>query len=430
MQFTPPANPADYVNPTVPVPPRNYDLEEIERPRADSKSRRVLHVINGEYYSGAERVQDLLAQCLPEFGYEVGFACIKPKLFPELRNCQSAPIYDASMKSMFDLGVVKRLARIVEQENYELIHAHTPRSAAIARLVSAKTRTPMVYHVHSPTARDSTNGWSNRAKVMIERVSLIGVKRLVAVSESLSSHMIRSGTDADHIVVVPNGVKCVENVPFHKEPSGTWTLGTVALFRPRKGTEFLLRAIAVLNKRNVSVKLRAVGGFESTEYEARLKGLAAELGIEDQVEWLGFCKDVDAEMNKLDLFVLPSIFGEGLPMVVLEAMACGIPVIGTDVEGIPEAIRDGIEGLIAKAADAESLADSIAAVIEGEFSWLELRQHCIDRQREMFSDRSMARGVADVYNTVLHVEPKDPADRGALGESATSNQVDEIHVLN
>ena len=397
---------------------------------ASKATRRVLHVINGEYYSGAERVQDLLAASLPEFGYEVGFACVKPGLFLELRNHKASPVFDASMKSRFDLRVANRLIGTVKKEGFELLHAHTPRSAMIARIVSARTGVPMIYHVHSPTTQDSTNGWRNRLNGFIERASLVGVQRLITVSESLASHMIRTGFDPDQIVVVPNGVNCLAEVPYHKQPQGTWTLGTVALFRPRKGTEFLLKAIAILNQRDVPVRLRAVGGFETPEYEQRLKQLAKELDIEDQVEWVGFCKDVDAEMVQFDLFVLPSIFGEGLPMVVLEAMACGIPVIGTDVEGVPEAVRDGIEGLIAKASDAESLADSISAVIEGEFSWLELRQHCIDRQVETFSNRSMARGVADVYNSVLRIEPDEPNTpvKGAATPAAESALVETSKV--
>src|SRR4051794_18804302 len=67
---------------------------------------RVLHVINGEYYAGAERVQDLLALQLPEFGYDVGFACVKPDRFPHQRRSQAAPLANLSMRSRFDLRPV------------------------------------------------------------------------------------------------------------------------------------------------------------------------------------------------------------------------------------------------------------------------------------------------------------------------------------
>ena len=76
--------------------------------------RRVLHVINGEHYSGAERVQDLLGLRLPEFGYDVGFACVKPKRFPQERQCQTAELYELPMWSKLDLRVAKTLAQTVK----------------------------------------------------------------------------------------------------------------------------------------------------------------------------------------------------------------------------------------------------------------------------------------------------------------------------
>ena len=85
--------------------------------------------------------------------------------------------------------------------------------------------------------------------------------------------------------------------------------------------------------------LRAVGGFETSEYESEVKQLANQLNVEDMVTWTGFQTDTNTQFQQMDLFVLPSLFGEGLPMVVLESMAQGVPVIASNVEGIPEAVR-------------------------------------------------------------------------------------------
>ncbi len=103
----------------------------------------------------------------------------------------------------------------------------------------------------------------------------------------------------------------------------------------------------------------------------------------------------------MDLFVLPSLFGEGLPMVVLEAMAAGVPVIAARVEGIPEAIRDGVDGLLAAPADAGDLAAAIARYVQGAVDWTSIRASAHCRQAEKFSDRSMAQGVAKIYRRVL-----------------------------
>src|ERR1700676_3456785 len=86
---------------------------------------RVLHIINGEHYAGAERVQDLLAMRLTEFGFETGFACMKPGQFPALRQAARQPLYEMPMRSRWDLRPALAIARLVRREDYALIHTHT-----------------------------------------------------------------------------------------------------------------------------------------------------------------------------------------------------------------------------------------------------------------------------------------------------------------
>lgn len=84
---------------------------QAELPAAPPQSIFALHLVNGEHYSGAERVQDLLARQLPQFGCEVGFACVKPQRFPNARETKTAPLVEMPMRGRFDLRVVKRICR-------------------------------------------------------------------------------------------------------------------------------------------------------------------------------------------------------------------------------------------------------------------------------------------------------------------------------
>ncbi len=361
---------------------------------------RVLHLINGEHYSGAERVQDLLALRLPAEGFEVGFACLKPGRFPALRQSQAAPLWEVPMRSKFDLTIVTRLAQLVRRENYVLLHAHTPRTALFGSIVARLTGVPFVYHVHSPTARDSTRRLQNRANAVAERLAIASAAQLVAVSHSLGESMRRLVRRRVPITVVPNGVP-EANPPARPRPQGQLTLGVVALFRPRKGLEVLLEALARLKAAQTPVRLRAIGGFETPDYETRIHALAEQLGVSEQIDWIGFVRDVPEQLRKLDVMVLPSLFGEGLPMVVLEAMAAGVPVVATRVEGVPEAIRDGQDGVLVKPGDAAALAVGIARLAGGQLDWAALRASALQRHATHFSDRAMAAGVARVYRQVL-----------------------------
>ena len=308
---------------------------------------------------------------------------------------------ELGMKSRLDLRPVLRLARLIKREQYVLVHTHTPRAALIGSLAARLTGVPMVHHLHSPTANDSTRVGQNRWNAWIERQSLSNVAAVIAVSRSLAMYAARERIGSDRVIVVPNGVPMRGPLADRLPPVRTWTLGTVALFRPRKGLEVLLEALAALRARGLDVTFCAVGDFETPEYRQQIDAQVKRLGIGDQITWVGFTRDVPAELARMDAFVLPSLFGEGLPMVILEAMAAGVPVIGTAVEGVPEAIRDGLDGLIARPNDPVDLARSIARYVRGEVDWSRIRRDAHARQAERFSDRSMARGVAEVYREVL-----------------------------
>ena len=362
----------------------------------------VLHVINGEHYSGAERVQDLLGLALPKFGYAAGFACLKPNLFPEMRQSVDVPIHELKMRSRFDLSIVRRLTKIVKEGKYRAIHAHTPRTLMIARMAASRLNSiPLIYHVHSPVSLDSVRRFQNRMNLWIERWGLKRVDQMICVSNSLARYMKNAGHAEEKITVVPNGVPKTKQTLTRWKPTKRWTLGTVALFRPRKGTEVLLDAIARLKKQGVVVDLLAVGPFETESYKQEIKDQVKRLGIAEQIQWAGFRKDVNAQLEKMDLFVLPSLFGEGLPMVVLEAMAIGLPIVASRVEGIPEAIRDGHDGLIFDPGKADDLADRVREMVEGKHDWMAMSRHAQERQREMFSESSMAKNVAAVYDRLL-----------------------------
>jgi glycosyltransferase involved in cell wall biosynthesis len=378
----------------LPSPPSPLPLTPVE-------TIRVLHLINGEHYAGAERVQDLLAGRLPEFGFSVGFACVKLDAFDAMREFRQAPLYGVPMRTKFDLLAARKVAHILREGGYRILHGHSVRTALIGGIASRMAGVPMVYHVHSPASRDSTRRWSNRINGVVERLSLRRVSRVIAVSQAMAEHVAAEGFDPARITVVPNGVPGPAALPRRSAPVGCWTLGMVALFRPRKGLEVLLDAVAILLRQGISLHLRAVGTFESSKYESEIAARVRRLQLTGHVSWTGFTRHVNAELRRMDLMVLPSLFGEGLPMVVLEAMAAGVPVVATRVPGVPEAIRDGQDGVLTDPDNADKLAQAIAGVINGCYNWEEMRVSAFQRHAQQFSDRAMAAGVAAVYREVL-----------------------------
>ena len=89
---------------------KSHEITSIEDANRSCVSTvKVMHLVNGEHFSGAERVQDLLAMALPEFGYSIGFVCVKPDRFPKSRQSVSSDLHTVPMKSKFDIGCVNRV---------------------------------------------------------------------------------------------------------------------------------------------------------------------------------------------------------------------------------------------------------------------------------------------------------------------------------
>lgn len=400
------------------------DCESNRNPDSISMLR-VLHLVNGELFSGAERVQQLLGRRLAAFGFDPYFACLKQGKFLECSGLPQDRVWVEPMRHRGDIGVVARLAEKAVEARVRLLHAHTPRSAMIASLVSRRIGVPWVYHVHSPAVRDSTRRLQNWINDWVERLSLRTASGIITVSKSLRREMLRRGWPRKRLFAIANGVAEQEPIfAIDRIEQSSWTLGMVALIRPRKGIEVLLQAFQEVLRSNPEAKLNVIGNFESPEYESQILALTKQLTIEPSVRWKGFTRDVTSAIRELDALVLPSLFGEGMPMVVLEALAVGVPVVATRVEGTPEVIRDGREGYLAEPANPQSLARTIERLISDRHAWCRMSQQAWNRHQESFSDVRMAQRVARAYRKILREHDLRGLPLGSFTEECSSRKSD------
>lgn len=376
----------------------------------DVKVIKTLHVINGEHFSGAERVQQLLGNRLGDFGVSSEFACLKPGKFAECSGLPRERVHQINMRGRLDWNAVQRLCDLASEREVDLLHAHTPRSALLTAITARRRSLPWVYHVHSPAARDSTRQIINWINHYVERVCRSSCNRLITVSKSLRRDCLKNGVPRQKLIAIGNGVAALPPIdPTARWDRQSWRLGMIALFRPRKGIETLLHALARLGGQQQNVTLDIIGGFESEDYRQKTLRLIRELNLENRIHFVGFTNDVPSALAELDAMVLPSLFGEGMPMVVLEALACGVPVIATRVEGTPEVVRDGVEGLLAEPNDVASLSAAISRFVASRNDWQRMSIAALDRHRAKFSDVQMAKKIAQTYRQLLDSLAADQA---------------------
>jgi glycosyltransferase involved in cell wall biosynthesis len=363
---------------------------------------RVAYVSNGEFYAGAERVQDILASELAALGCEVTFVLLKPVLFDRVRKSRRAPVIKLPMARRTDMSVVSKLASILKQGSFDLVHSHEPRSLLVAALAARRCGTPLIYHVHSQATKETEVLWRNAINSAIERMLLAEARAVICVAEYLTPRFAWIKRRPARLHVVRNGVECCAYRRARPPPvGGEWTLGIVALFRPLKGLETLLLSLAELRSRGYPIRLKAIGAFETRRYQRRVESLARNLCVHTCVEWAGFKSDARAELQTFDLFVLPSVRSEGAPLAILEAMAASVPVVATRVGGIPELIRNGVDGVLVDPDDPGQLADGIAQFLDRRLDWNQVRLSALSRQQDEFSAEIMAKRIHGIYEGCL-----------------------------
>jgi glycosyltransferase involved in cell wall biosynthesis len=223
------------------------------------------------------------------------------------------------------------------------------------------------------------------------------------VSEAVRQQMAEYyGLPLGRIVTVRNGVDLGEfyreSAASTKSSTGLLVIGAAGRLEAMKGFEYLIAAVRELQELGIEFELRIAGiGSRQRDLEREVKSL----GLDRKARFLGQVSDMAAFYRSVDVFALPSVSTEGLPLVVLEAMAMGLPVVATRLAGAPEVIEDGVNGLLVPPGDAPALARALSLLAaDGELR-RRLAMAGKSDVRHRFSVERVATEVTRVYRTVL-----------------------------
>ena len=365
-------------------------------------------VVDSLEVGGAERHVVDLAVALSRREYEVTVACsVAGDLYKSLEeaNVTVRSLLDQLVKRRVSAAYARALRRLAKDERFDLVHAHVYASAAAAAIATLGTGVPLVITEHTEAV------WRDRGARLVTRWFCRRASRVIAVSDAVKRRLVKQDDiPPGKIVVLPNAVPANPDSgsgtpPLRDELRDRPLVGVLARLQPEKGVATFLKAGAHVAKVVPQACFIVVGdGPLRTELEV----LVRRLCIDQNVSFLGFRSDPRALIELLDVLVVPSLT-EGAPLVVLEAMAAGVPLVASAVGGIPDQIRHEGEGLLVPPGDPEALGDAVLKLLRDPGLARRMGASGCRKSASVFSHATMVARTEEVYRAALGPSPASGA---------------------
>ncbi len=353
---------------------------------------RVLHIIDSFDLGGGQTVLLNLVKYADRERFDISVATMHGRgAFWQPLVDTGVPVHSLSPRKWLPLYVPNLLA-LLARERFDIVHCHLFGSNWIAKPLAALARVPvLINHDHcNDSLRDdqplalALDKWTNRLS-----------SHVCAVSASTRDYLIqREGLSPDEVTLIYNGVDLARfgNLPSKRDPQAPVILG-IGRLHPQKNFELFLEIAAdVLKQHPRATFLIAGTGPE----EQMLKARAAELALGDRVQFLGPVADPRELYARADLLLLTSRY-EGTPMVILEAMAAGVPIVAAALDGVREVLKDGEDAALVTPGDRGAFAERISAMLNAPEEAQRLARAARVKVETSYSAEVMTRRVEEIY---------------------------------
>ena len=304
-------------------------------------------------------------------------------------------------KPGIDLFYPFKLVSLIKQKKIDVIHAHNATAWFYGTWASILTRVPIVYTEHdrsfpTPLRLKYFHYFFGKYATAVIAVSKAVKENLEKYEHIKNVKVIYNGIDPD--LFKPASIE--EKVLKKKQlglNKNDFVLGNVGRMDYWKNQRILIEILPDLKKISPQIKLILVGGGEE---EGNLKKSAIKKGVKNDVIFLGQRSDVNQILKAFDIFVFPSLT-EGLPLVVIEAMATGLPIVASHVGGIPELVVNGETGFLVSPTSKEEIKEAIIKLLNNPELRKEMGQIARKRFETHFSLPQMVQKYIEVYEEVV-----------------------------
>jgi glycosyltransferase involved in cell wall biosynthesis len=379
---------------------------------------RLLKIVPTLLCGGTENQAITLARSLHEQGFSLEVACLR-RIGPFVKELgdRGIPLREYCIPGFYSFAaLVQKLkfVRHLRKHRIDVMHAYNFYGNVFGILPARLAGTPVVI----ASIRDKA-AYLTPMQKHVQRLVCRFAHCVLVNAEDVKEWLTREGYNPAKIVVIPNGVE-LERFSERPDPEGVRRELGVAPGAPlvmvvsrltrQKGLEQFLEAAKILAPRFPDARFVIVGYANPAEldYEDSLKRLTAQLGLTDRVIFTGLRQDVPGLLAAATVSVMPSL-NEALSNVLLESMAAGAPTVATRVGGTPEAIVDGVTGLLVEPGDAPALAEAVSTLLQQPV----LARRLGDAARKAIVDRysveKMVRATESLYLDLLARKQRKPS---------------------
>jgi len=346
---------------------------------------KILHTEASTGWGGQEiRILEEASR-MREMGHEVEILCDPSALMCErAQRFGFTPLTTPMNKKK--LSYLPSFFRTVSRIQPDIVNTHSSTDAWMAAIWNEmrgrKATLIRTRHVSAPVKNHLSNRW------LYARAH-----RAVATTGHWITNHLRSqfNLSADQVRTIPTGVDCSRFVPSSKQECDQFVIGITATLRSWKGHSYLIDALAELPNH---VVLKIVGDGPQS---ANLAEQIASKGLESRIELLGFIDDPAYIFDSFDAFCLPSYANEGVPQALLQASACGLPIITTAIGGIPDLISHDYNGLVVREKSSDEIASAIRLMLSDESLRKRLGTAARDHVVQHHSMEAMCAAMLDIY---------------------------------
>jgi len=363
---------------------------------------RILQIITKSELGGAQsHVADLL-DGMRGGDYELHLAAgVEGPLTERAREwgvgVHLLPLLQHAIHPWRDVAAVRECAALLRQLKPDLVHAHSSKAGMVARLAGKGTGIPVVFTVHGWGFNPGPSRPARGLAWAVEWMLAKGGGRIICVSEhSRQSALASRIGSAAQLVTIRNGI--APDAPRAHPEKDPPRLVMVARFAKPKDYASLLQAAAWLEAHSAPpYSLDLVGSGPQMD---AMRALSQQLNLEGRVRFLGDQSEVPALLAGAQGFILSS-YSEGLPLSIMEAMRAGLPIIATNVGGIPEEVEAGVNGWLVPPHDAPALGAALRELLESPARRLSMGRASREKfEREFTRDRMIGQ-IEQLYRDVL-----------------------------